>query len=131
VLLLLALGATAVAADATFQAVQRFQQHRALVIAEDPRAIRPWMTISHIARVYHLPETYLYHWLHINDASPPRHVTLYALAMRLNRPVDELIRDIQRAIVAYRQEHHGKPLHPPVPTRQAVDAFWTQEGMWS
>src|SRR2546428_8076024 len=56
VLLLLTLVTTAIAANATFQAFQRFQQQKMLVTRGDVRTIRPWMTIPYISRVYHVPE---------------------------------------------------------------------------
>ena len=66
ILLLLTLATTAIAANATYQAIQRFQQQKALAAAADVRTIRPWMTIPYIARFYHVPEAYLYHSLHIS-----------------------------------------------------------------
>jgi hypothetical protein len=109
VLLLLALATTAIAANATFQAVQRFQQQKTLAAAGDVRTIRPWMTIPYIARFYHVPEAYLYRSLHIYDTRPPRHATVRALAIRFNRPVDEMIHQIQTVILNYRKQHPNKP----------------------
>jgi hypothetical protein len=115
ILLLLALATTAIAANATYQAVQRFQQQKTLAAAGDVRTIRPWMTIPFISRFYHVPETYLYRSLGITDTRPPRHVTLHALSLRLNRPVDQLIHELQTAIINYRKLHPNKFKHPPPP----------------
>ena len=65
VLLCLTLAGVAVAAVATVQAFQRFQQDRNLLLAGDVRSIRPWMTVHHISLVYHVPENYLYQALKI------------------------------------------------------------------
>jgi hypothetical protein len=129
VLLLLTLATTAIAANATFQAFQRFQQQKMLATQGDVRTIRPWMTIPYISRVYHVPEAYLYRSLHIRDARPPRHATLHALAYRFNRPVDELIHDIQSTIQIYREQHPNK--HPPELTAQSANPAPTARGIWS
>ncbi len=129
-LLLLALATTAIAANATFQAVQRFQQQKALAAAGDVRTLRPWMTIPYIARFYHVPEAYLYRSLHIYDARPPRHTTLRALAIRFNRPVDEVIHQIQTAILNYRKQHPNKPRSPSQPVAQNTDPARASGGTW-
>ncbi len=112
ILLLLALVTTAIAANATYQAVQHFQQQKALAAAGDVRTIRPWMTIPYIAHFYHVPERYLYHSLGIYEAQPPHHATLRVLSTRLNRPVEQLIHQIQTAILNYRKQHPNKYVHP-------------------
>src|SRR5579863_5003557 len=73
VLLMLALAATVFAAIATVQAIQGFQQQNSLVRADDVRSVSDWMTIPYIARTYHVPEDYLYQWLHITSVQKPRH----------------------------------------------------------
>jgi hypothetical protein len=130
VLLLLALATTAFAANATFQAVQRFQQQKALVAAGDVRTIRPWMTIPFIARFYHVPEVYLYRSLHIYDARPPHHATVRALAIRFNRPVDEVIYQIQTAILNYRKQHPNKPRSPSQTIAQNSDLARASGETW-
>ncbi len=129
VLLLLTLVTTAIAANATFQAFQRFQQQKMLATRGDIRTIRPWMTIPYISRVYHVPEAYLYRSLQIHDARPPRHATLHALAFRYNRPVDELIHDIQFAIQTYREQHPNR--HSLELPAQNANPARTVKGVWS
>jgi hypothetical protein len=63
------------------------------------------MTIPYISRVYHVPESYLYEWLHITDPRPVSHTSLRFLAGRYNLPVDGLISDVQNAIRTYRNQH--------------------------
>ena len=130
ILLLLALATTAIAADATYQAVQRFQQQKAMAAAADARTIRPWMTIPYIAHFYHVPEAYLYRSLHINDAHPPRHATLHALAIRFNRPVEQLIHQLQTAILNYRKQHPNRFRHPPGSIAQNTAPTWFSGRLW-
>ena len=105
VLLLLALGITIIAAVATIQAIQGFQQQNSLVKADDVRTVRDWMTIPYIARMYHVPENYLYQSLHITDAQKPVHDTLRLIAARYHRTVTGVIQNVQAAIQAYRSQH--------------------------
>ena len=123
-LLFLAMGSTVFAAETTVQAYRSFVQQHELARAADVRTIRAWMTIRYIAYAYHVPESYLYRTLHIVDPRPSRHTTLHALASRYQRPVNDLIRTIQLAILAYRKPQlhphssTGQPTHaPPVPGR--------------
>jgi hypothetical protein len=113
VLLCLALGATIVAAVTTFKAIQQFRQERALTASGDVSTIRPWMTVPFIADVYHVPENYLYQSLRISNPQPVRHATLRILADRSNRPVNDVIHDLQKAILIYRKQHSwsGSPTH--------------------
>ncbi len=113
VLLCLALGATIVTAVATFKAIQQFRQERALAQSGDVSTIRPWMTVPFIAHVYHVPENYLYQSLHVANSQPVQHATLRVLADRSNRPVNDVIHDLQKAILIYRKQHSwsGPPMH--------------------
>ncbi len=104
-LLCLALGATIFCAVQTVQAIQRFEQARALTIEGDVSTIRPWMTIHYISHVYHVPESYLYEQLNITNSMSIQRVSLRSLAVRYNRSLDGLIRDIQTAIKIYRKQH--------------------------
>jgi hypothetical protein len=108
VLLLLALSVTIFAAVATIQAFQGLQQQSALVNSGDVRTVSDWMTIPYIARTYHVPEDYLYQWLHITGAQKPLHVTLRLLAARYHRTVSDMVRSVQAAIRAYRA--HSPPV---------------------
>jgi hypothetical protein len=106
-LLCLALGVTIFCAVQTVQAIQRFQQDRHLAAIGDVSTVRPWMTLPDVARIYHVPESYLDEQLRITDAAPIRHFTLRALADRARRPVNSLISDVQHAILNYRKQHAG------------------------
>jgi hypothetical protein len=100
----------------TVQAIQRFQQARALASAGDVSTIRPWMTIPDISRVYHVPESYLYASLNITYPRPTYRTSLRSLAVRYNRSLNGLISDIQTAIKTYRKQH---PLHHSFASRHA------------
>ncbi len=105
VLLVLALGATVFAAVATFRSFQSVQAQNAKAKAGDVGTIGSWMTIPYISHVYHVPESYLYHSLNLPGSVDLRHKTLHSLSATYKRPVNELVHDIQVAIVAYRREH--------------------------
>lgn len=112
VLLCLAVVGAVIATIATVQAFQRFQQTRHLILTGDVRAIQPWMTIHHISIVYHVPEDYLYQALKIPKPQNAR-LSLMLLAGRYHRPVNELIHEVQIAILNYRKQHPGQGPHPP------------------
>ena len=127
-LLCLALGLTIFSAAQVVRAVGSLQQSRRLAQSGDVRTIRPWMTLHYIARVYHVPESYLLQSLDISNAQSVRHVTLYALAPRLHLSTAALIQKIQAAILTYRQQHPATPtpgaahsvIPPPVWGRMAA-----------
>jgi len=127
-LLILALSCTALAARATLKAVDAFQQESMLTRAGDVQAIRPWMTIPYIAQTYHIPESYLYQELKLTSSRQLSHSTLHVLAAYHQRSVDDLIRQLQKAILTYRKQH-SHPLSPrppahstPPPTRPSPPA---------
>ncbi|MEO8973835.1 MAG: hypothetical protein ABI406_19790 [Ktedonobacteraceae bacterium] len=105
VLLLLAVGVTIIATVATIQAFQGLQQQNSLVHAGDVRSVSDWMTIPYIARTYHVPEDYLYQWLHITDRQKPVHATLRLLAAHYHRTVNNMIQSVQAAIKEYHAQH--------------------------
>jgi hypothetical protein len=105
VLLLLAIGIAIIATLATIQAYRGFQKQSSLVKADDVRSVSDWMTIPYIARTYHVPEDYLYQWLHITDRQKPVHATLRLLAARYHRSVTSVIQSVQAAIQEYRAQH--------------------------
>ena len=112
VLLCLAIIGAVIATIATVQAFQRFQQRHQLVVTGDVRTIEPWMTIRHISIVYHVPENYLYDSLNISRSHNEK-LSLMLLADRYKRPVNELIHQVQAAILIYREKHLSSGLPPP------------------
>ncbi len=116
-LLCLAIAVAIFCAVQTVLAIQAFQQTRSQIIHKDVNAIQPWMTIHYISRVYAVPEGYLLEQIRITDSRQVTRVPLRTLAVRYNRPVDGLIRDIQIAIKTYRkQDYHYLffPGSPPI-----------------
>lgn len=113
VLVVLALGLTILFAVQTVRAIHHFQQSHQLALSGDVRSIRPWMTVPYIARVYHVPESYLLQTLDVSDPESVRHVTLYSLAPRLRLTTDALIQKLQTAILTYRQSHPTPSPTPP------------------
>ena len=89
----------------TIQAIQRFQQTRTLAAQGDVSTIQPWMTIRYVSRFYSVPESYLIEHLNITDSRPVSRVPFRTLAVRYNRSLDGLIRDLQTAIKAYRKQN--------------------------
>ncbi|HLZ61982.1 MAG TPA: hypothetical protein VKR06_33985 [Ktedonosporobacter sp.] len=107
--LVLVLFCTIYTARVTTADWQNFQRQTALVKAKDVHTIRSWMSITYIARTYHVPESYLIQSLRLPDPKNPRlsHETLVTLASYTKRPVDELIRQTQNAIISYHKQHPG------------------------
>lgn len=128
VLLLLAVGITIIATLATIQAFQGYQQQSSMLHAGDVRSVSDWMTIPYIARTYHVPEDYLYQWLHITGKQKPVHATLRLLAARYHRTVTSMIQSVQAAIQAYRTQHHAPTKTPGSKTRTLRTALWQGMG---
>ena len=105
ILLCLALGATIFCAVQTVRAIQQFQLTRSQAVQNDVSTIQPWMTIHYISRAYSVPEWYLTEHLNITDSRSVSHVPLRTLAVRYNRSVEGIIRDLQTAIKAYRKQY--------------------------
>ena len=105
ILLCLAIAATIFCAVQTVRAIQRFQQARSMAAQGDVSIIQPWMTIHYISRVYSVPESYLIEHLNITDSRPVSHIPLRTLAVRYNRSIDGLIRDVQKVIKVYRKQN--------------------------
>jgi hypothetical protein len=105
ILLCLALGATIFCAFQTVRAIQRFQQARSLAAEGDASTIQPWMTIQYVSRVYSVPERYLTEQLNITYSRPVSRIPFRSLAIRYNRSLNGLIRDLQKAIKAYRKQN--------------------------
>ncbi len=63
--------------------------------------IRPWMTVPYVARSYHVPPSVLYRALGLPDRPHDRR-PLAALARTQGRPVQDLIGDLQSAILRTR-----------------------------
>ena len=87
----MALGGTRLAGNATIQAFHSWQQQEKQFKVGDVRLISYWMTIPHIARIYHVPENYLYQSLHVKKETTTRRKTLAIIAIEKNKSVDQII----------------------------------------
>jgi hypothetical protein len=105
ILLLLMLLCTAFAAIDAVQSVHDFQQQYNDVRAENVRALRPWMTIPVVSHMYHVPEDELCGALSLAKTDPLRRATLYEIADRKRRPVDQIVHTLQHTIQIYRHIH--------------------------
>ncbi len=117
ILLCLAVAVTIFCAVQTIRAIQRFQQAHLQIVQRDVNTIQPWMTIHYISRVYAVPEGYLIEHISITDAGQMSHVPLRTLAVRYNRPVDGLIRELQVAIKTYRKQNYHYHYSSGLPPR--------------
>ncbi len=117
-LLLLSIGATIFAANATLGALQNVHQHEILKKHQDLSLIQSWMTIPYISHVYQVPEKTLYQPLHLrNDSAAIRHSTLQIIATHQKQPVEKVIHVVQVTIISYRKSHPTQPGKPsPTPT---------------
>lgn len=103
-LLFLILGFLSITAFRAFQAVHNFEQQYSKVKAGDVSTVRPWMTLSAISHVYHVPENYLYRSLTLDNPAQLRRATLYQIAAHKRLPVDQVIHTAQHAILMYRKQ---------------------------
>ena len=116
-LLLLSIGATIFAANATLGALQNVHQHEILKKHEDLSLVQPWMTIPYISHVYQVPEKAFYQPLHLRNDSVIRHSTLQIIATHQKQPVEKVIHMVQFTIISYRKSHPARPGKPlPTPT---------------
>lgn len=111
-LLLLSIGATIFAANATLGALQNVHRHEILKRHEDLSLIQPWMTIPYIAHVYRVPEKAFYQPLHLRYDSVIRHSTLQIIATHKKQPVEKVIHQVQVTITDYRKSHPARPGKP-------------------
>jgi hypothetical protein len=104
ILLVLALASVAFWALQTANAVADLQQHIQLIEDKDVRGIRPWMTLHYAASIYDAPETCLVEHLGFAGHQPAQGASLRTLADSAPRPIDEVVGEVQRAILLCRHE---------------------------
>jgi len=71
--------------------------------------IHGWMSIPFIAHTHHVPPSVLFQAIGIQPRQPRDHRSVRHIAHELNRPVPEVIADLQKAI----QEAKAPPGGPP------------------
>lgn len=121
--LVLSLGATFVATNATINDVKTVHQHQEMASAGDVRLVRQWMTIPYVAHVYHVPTAVLYSSLQLKDSPANRHSTLQTLALQRKQSSDIVITKVQEAILTYRKTHPFTPSPMSVASRGEYQAI--------
>jgi hypothetical protein len=71
--------------------------------------IRAWMTVPFIAHAHHLPAAVLFQAIGVDPQKPRDRRSVRHIAHDLNRPVPELIAQLQRAIDAAAHPPGGQP----------------------
>jgi hypothetical protein len=115
--LVLSLGATFMATNATINDVKTVHQHQEMAEAGDVRLVRQWMTIPYVSHVYHIPTAVLYSSLQLKDTAANRQSTLQTLALQKKQSTDIIITKVQEAILNYRKTHPFTPYTMSVASR--------------
>jgi hypothetical protein len=76
-------------------------------VASEP--IHAWMSVPFIAHTHHVPASVLFQAIGVRPQEPHDRRSVRHLAHELNRPVPELIAELQRAIDAATQPPGGQP----------------------
>jgi hypothetical protein len=74
--------------------------------------IRPWMSVSYVARSYRVPPHVLYRAINLEPVPRDRR-PLREIALEQNRPVEALAADLQNAVVEFRAHPERFPPPPP------------------
>jgi hypothetical protein len=72
--------------------------------------IRPWMSVPFIAHTHHVPSALLFHAIGI-EPQPHDRRPLATIARERHRPVEDLVRDLERALANAGHTHSS--LEPP------------------
>lgn len=87
--------------------------HRPHRMVDDP--IRPWMSVPYVAHSHHVPPRILFQAIGLAMEHPPDRRPIARIAAEQNRPVQELIENLQEAIIQERR--FSRP--PPPPNSEA------------
>jgi hypothetical protein len=80
---------------------------RQIHTANEP--IREWMSVPFVAHTHHVPASMLFQAIGVRPQEPHDRRPVRRIARELNRPVPELIGQLQRAIDAAAQPPGGQP----------------------
>ena len=78
-------------------------------IRTENEPIRAWMSVPFIAHAHHLPASVLFQAIGVRPLEPHDRRSVRHIARELNRPVSQLIAQLQRAIDAAAQPPGGHP----------------------
>jgi hypothetical protein len=82
---------------------------RARHIRTENEPIRAWMSVPFIAHTHHIPASVLFQAIGVHPREPRDRRSVRHIARDLNRPVPELIAQLQRAIDAAAHPPGGPP----------------------
>ena len=82
---------------------------RARHIHTENEPIRPWMSVPFVAHSHHVPASVLFQAIGVHPREPHDRRSVRRIAHDLNRPVPELIAQLQRAIDAAAYPPGGPP----------------------
>jgi hypothetical protein len=77
-------------------------------------AIRPWMSVTYVARSYRVPPHVLYRAINLSPVPHDRR-PLRDIALEQNRPAEALAAELQNAVVEFRAHPERFPPPPPPP----------------
>ena len=97
-----------VAITGTFVFAYRAGRQARHIHAEN-EPIRAWMSVPFIAHAHHLPANVLFQAIGVEPREPHDRRSVRRIAHDLNRPVPDLISQLQRAIDAAAQPPGGHP----------------------
>ena len=105
----LAIGlAFVMAVTGTFVFAHRFTRHvRQIRVENEP--IRPWMSVPFIAHSHHVPVSLLFQAIGVQPREPHDRRSVRHIAHDVNRPVPELMAELQGAIDAAAHPPGGPP----------------------
>jgi hypothetical protein len=83
--------------------------HRARHIRTENEPIHAWMSVPFIAHSHHVPASVLFQAIGVQPRQPHDRRSVRHLARDLNRPVPELIAQLQRALDAAAHQTPGGP----------------------
>jgi hypothetical protein len=92
----------------TFVFATRAGRHARQIRGEN-EPIRGWMSVPFIAHTHHVPAAVLFQAIGVPPREPPDLRSVRHIAHDLNRPVPELIAQLQRAIDAAAHPPGGQP----------------------
>ena len=82
---------------------------RARHIRAENEPIRAWMSVPFIAHAHHIPTSALFQAIGVQPREPHDRRSIRRIARDLNRPVPDLMAQLQRAIDAAAQPPGGHP----------------------
>lgn len=83
--------------------------HQARHFRTIDQPIHGWMSIPFIAHTHHVPPSVLFQAIGVQPREPHDHRSVRHIARELNRPVPEVIGDLQKAIDQAKQPPGGPP----------------------